>query len=75
MMNFHQWNSAYHPDRQVPQGFEVWGEVIWDACAAECAKLCREKAKEQIEDESLRVYTCLVLAKALDDLGDSIENH
>lgn len=71
MMNFHKWNS----ENPVPSGLEHLGEMIWDACASECAKLCRDKAREQMDDESLRVYTGLVLAKALDDLGSSIEDH
>ena len=71
MMNFHEWNI----DNPLPSGLEHIGEMVWDACAVECAKLCRDRAREQEDDKSLRVYTCLVLAKALEDLGNDIEDH
>lgn len=75
MKNFHKWNNELQPDQQIPKELEHLGEMVWNACASECAKLCREKATEQMDDESLRVYTCLVLAKALNDLGSSIEDY
>lgn len=77
MMNFHQWNSAYHPDIQVPEGFGVWGKVVWDACAVECAKLCGDCVKVQEDTESSRFYTFADerWKKALKNLGDSIEDH
>ncbi len=54
MKNFHKWNSELQSDQQIPRELEHLGEMVWDACAVECAKLCR---------------------KALEDLGDEIEDH
>lgn len=50
MKNFHKWNNELHPDSQVPEEFEHLGEMVWDACASECAKLCR-KALEDLEND------------------------
>jgi len=73
MKNFHEWNS----ENPLPSGLEHIGEMVWDACAVECAKLCRDRAREQEDTESLRIYTWADKRwkKVLEDLRNDIEDH
>lgn len=77
MKNFHKWNSELQPDQQIPIGLEHLGEMVWNACATECAKLCKDLVKAQQDDESLGIYTWADKrwGEALGDLGNEIEDH
>lgn len=77
MKNFHKWNSELQPDQQIPRELEHLGEMAWDACAAECVKLCRDLVKSQEDTEPSRVYTFADerWKKVIEDLVSDIEDH
>jgi len=77
MKNFHKWNSELQPDQQIPKELEHLGEMVWDACASECAKLCSDLVKVQKDTEPSRIYTFADVRwkKVLEDLGNDIEDH
>jgi len=77
MKNFHKWNSELQPDHQISRELEHLGEMVWDACASECAKLCRDFAKSHKDTEPSRSYTFADerWKKVLEDLGNYIDDH
>lgn len=77
MKNFHNWNSKLRPGDEITCEFAHLAEMVWDACALECAKLCREKVKEQKDTEPSRIYTFADQRweKVLEDLISDINDH